>query len=368
MGNNTWVLADLPLGCKPLGCKWIFKRKVKVDGTIENFKARLVIQGFKQKSGIDYFDTYALVARISTIRLLIAMISIHNLIIHQMYMKTAFLNGDLDEEVYMNQPQGFIMPGNKNKVCKLIKSLYGLKQAPKQWHQKFGEVVLSNGYLFNQADKCVYNKFDETGKGVIICLYVDDMLIFGTDEVQVDLTKEFLSSRFSMKDMGEADVILAIRIKYESNGIAISQSHYIEKVLKKFNYFDCTPVSTPMDTSEKLMPNNGQAVSQLEYSWVICCLMYAMTCTRPDIAFAVGKLSRYTSNPGTQHWQAIQQKQTCITGSTMKFEFVALAAAGKEAEWMKNLLLEIPSWVKPMAPISIRCDSAATLAKAYSHV
>ncbi|GJV76653.1 zinc finger, CCHC-type containing protein [Tanacetum coccineum] len=163
------------------------------------------------------------------------------------------------------------MPGNENKVCKLIKSLYELKQAPKQWHQKFDEVVLSNGYLLNQADRCV------------------------------DLTKEFLSSKFSMKDVGEADVILGIRIKHGSNGIAISQSHYIKKVLKKFNYFDCTTVSTFMDTSEKLMPNNGQDVSQLEYSRMIGCLMYAMTCTRPDIAFDVGKLSRYTSNPSTQH-------------------------------------------------------------------
>ncbi|GKB40571.1 zinc finger, CCHC-type containing protein [Tanacetum coccineum] len=245
MGNNTWVLADLPPGCKPLGCKWIFKRKLKVDGTIEKFKARLVIQGFKQKSGIDYFDTYALVARISTIRLLIAMTSIHNLIIHQMDVKTTFLNGDLDEE-----------------------------QAPKQWHQKFDEVVLSNGYLLNQADKCVYSKFDE------LVLY---------------------------EGHGEADVILGIRIKHKSNRIAISQSHYIEKVLKKSNYFDCTLVSTPMDTSEKVMPNNGQAISQLKYSRVIGCLMYAMTCTRPNIAFVVGKLSRYTSNTGTQHWQAIHR-------------------------------------------------------------
>ncbi|GJU41998.1 zinc finger, CCHC-type containing protein [Tanacetum coccineum] len=110
MGNNTWVLADLPPGCKPLGCKWIFKRKLKVDGTVEKFNARLVIQGFKQKSGIDYFDTYALVARISTIRLLIAIALSHSLIIHQMDVKTTFLNGELDEEVYMNQPQGFIMP------------------------------------------------------------------------------------------------------------------------------------------------------------------------------------------------------------------------------------------------------------------
>nr|GEW58626.1 zinc finger, CCHC-type [Tanacetum cinerariifolium] len=188
------------------------------------------------------------------------------------------------QEVYMNQPQGFIMSGNENKVFKLIKSLYRLKQAPKQQHQKFDKVVLSNGYLLNQADKCIYRKFNESSKGVIICLYVDDKLIFDTGQVLVDMTKEFLSSRFSMKDMDEAHVILGIRIKHESNGIAISKSYYIKKVLKKFNYFDCTPVSTPMDISEKLMPNNGQVVSQLKYSRVIGCLMYAMTCTRPNIA------------------------------------------------------------------------------------
>ncbi|GJY24600.1 zinc finger, CCHC-type containing protein [Tanacetum coccineum] len=210
-------------------------------------------------------------------------------------------------------------------------------------------------------------KFNDFGKGVIICLYVDDMLIFGTDQVQVDLTKKFLSSRFSMKDMGEADVILGIRIKLESNRIAISQSYYIEKVLKKFNYFDCTPVSTPMHTSEKRMPNNGQAVSQLEYSRMIGCLMYAMTCTRPDIAFVVGKLSRLTytnypsvlegytdaswisnteDNSSTSGWVFLlcggaiswaSKKLTCITGSKMEYEFMALAATGKEVECATTL-------------------------------
>ncbi|GKA65763.1 zinc finger, CCHC-type containing protein [Tanacetum coccineum] len=334
---------------KTLGCKWIFKRKLKVDGTVEKFKARVVIQGFKQNSEIDYFDTYAPVARISTIRLLIAMASIHSLIIHQMDVKIAFLNGELDEEVYMNQPQGFIMPGNENKVCKLIKSLYGLKQTPKQWHQKFDEVVLSNGYLLNQADKCIYSKFDESGKEVIICLYVDDMLIFGTDQVQVDLTKEFLSSRFSMKDIGEAYVILD---------------------------------STPMDTSEKLMPNNGQAVSQLEYSKYLKKTMdYRLTYTGYPLVLEgytdASWISNTEDNSSTSGWVFLlgggviswaSMKQTCITGSTMESEFVALAAAGKEAEWLRNLILEIPLWSKPIAPISIRCDSAATLAKAYSQM
>ncbi|GKE51760.1 zinc finger, CCHC-type containing protein [Tanacetum coccineum] len=127
MKNDTWVLSDLPLGCKPLGYKWIFKRKMKVDGTIDKFKARLVIQGFRQKEGIDYFDTYTPVARITTIRLLLALAAIHNLVIHQMDVKTAFLNGDLNKEVYMKQPEGFVMLGNEHKACKLVESLYGLK-------------------------------------------------------------------------------------------------------------------------------------------------------------------------------------------------------------------------------------------------
>ncbi|GJX55001.1 zinc finger, CCHC-type containing protein [Tanacetum coccineum] len=243
MGNNTWVLTHLPTGCRPLGCKWIFKRKLKVDGTVEKFKARLVIQGFKQN-----------------------------------FLEWGIGRGGLYE------------PTSRLHLT---------------WQRK-------------QADKCVYSKFDASGKGVIICLYVDDMLIFGTDQVQVDSTKEFLSSRFSF---------------------------FLSTLSEGHGGGRCYP--------------------------------------GPDIAFAVGKLSRYTSNPGTQHWQAIQRvlkylkktmdysvgrKQTCITNSTIEYEFVTLAAAGKEAEWLNNLLLEISMWVKPMAHISIRCDSAATLAKAYSQM
>nr|KAJ0218484.1 hypothetical protein LSAT_V11C300108620 [Lactuca sativa] len=241
MHNNTWVLYDLPPGCKALGCKWIFKRKMKVDGTIDKYKSILVIQGFRQKEGIDFFHTYAPVARISTIRLLLALAAIHNLVIHQMDVKITFLNGDLDEEIYMKQPEGFVMPGNEHKVCKLKKSLYGLKQAPKQWHQKFDDIVLSNGFALNQAYKCVYSKFDTSGKGVMICLYVDDMLIFGTDLQEVDKTKKFLSSSFEMKDLGEAEI------------------------LKKFNFENCSPINTPIDPSLKLLPNKGSPVYNGKY-------------------------------------------------------------------------------------------------------
>ncbi|CAM8940913.1 unnamed protein product [Rhodiola kirilowii] len=212
-----------------------------------------------------------------------------------------------------------------------------------------------------------------------------------------------------MKDMGEAEVILGIRIKRVEGGLALTQSHYIEKVLKKYKYLNCHPVTTPFDSSNHLLPNKGDPVSQLEYSRVIGSLMYAMTSTRPDIAFAVGKLSRYTSNPSVDHWQAVHRvlrylkgtmnlgliysefpsviegfsdaswisneedhsstsgwvfllgggaiswaskKQTCISSSTMKYEFVALVVALKEAEGLKNMIHEIPLWERPISPIS----------------
>ena len=132
ISNNTWKLVDLPPGCKIIGCKWVLRRKLKPDGTIEKFKARLVAKGFKQKEDIDFFDTFSPVTKITSIRLLIAIVAIYNLIIHQMDVKIAFLNGDLEEEIYIDQLEGFVLSGNEHKVCKLLKSLYGLKQAPRQ--------------------------------------------------------------------------------------------------------------------------------------------------------------------------------------------------------------------------------------------
>ncbi|GJS67850.1 zinc finger, CCHC-type containing protein [Tanacetum coccineum] len=236
------------------------------------------------------------------------------------------------------------MHGNENKVCKLIKSLYGLKQAPKQWHLKFDEVVLSSGYLLNQADKCVYIKFDKL----------------------VDLTKEFFSSRFFMMDMGEADVILGIRIKHESNRIAISQSHYIKKVLKKFNYFDCTPVSTPMDTSEKLMSDNGQAISQLEYSRVVGYLMQAIYWILKYLKKTIYYSLIYIGYPSVLEEYTDASWINNTKDNSFTSGWVFLLVAGKEVEWLRNLILEIPLWSKPIASISIHCDSDATLAKAYS--
>jgi len=159
IGNNTWILVGLPPGSTPISCKWIFRRKLKVDETIAKFKARFVAKGFKQKEGLNYFDTYAPVARIATIRMLFALASIYKFDIHQMDVKTTFLNGELEEEIYMHQREGFVLPNQEHKVCKLVKSLNGLKQAPKQWHEKFDQAVIANGFKIHDSDKCVYSNF-----------------------------------------------------------------------------------------------------------------------------------------------------------------------------------------------------------------
>ena len=163
--------------------------------------------------------------------MLIAIAAIHNFEIHQMDAKTAFLNGELDEEIYMEQPKGFNVPGQTKKVCRLVKSLYGLKQAPKQWHEKFDSLMMSNGFKINECDKCVYVKNTNNGC-VIICLYVDDLLIKGSNDDIIQATKRMLNNKFDMKDLGVADVILGIKISKSSDGLILSQSHYIKKILE----------------------------------------------------------------------------------------------------------------------------------------
>nr|AAN64998.1 Putative gag-pol polyprotein [Oryza sativa Japonica Group]ABF95728.1 retrotransposon protein, putative, Ty1-copia subclass [Oryza sativa Japonica Group] len=314
IANGTWEVTERPYGCKPVGCKWVFKKKLRPDGTIEKYKARLVAKGYTQKEGEDFFDTYSPVARLTTIRVLLSLAASHGLLVHQMDVKTAFLNGELDEEIYMDQPDGFVVEGQEGKVCKLLKSLYGLKQAPKQWHEKFDKTLTSAGFAVNEADKCVYYLHGGV-EGVILCLYVDDILIFGTNLEMINEVKSFLYQNFDMKDLGVADVILNIKLIRCENGITLLQSHYVEKILNHFGYIDSKPSPTPYDPSLLLRKNKRIARNQLEYSQIIGSLMYLASATRPDISFAVSKLSRFTSNPGDDHWRALERVMRYLKGT-----------------------------------------------------
>nr|CAD41546.2 OSJNBb0091E11.16 [Oryza sativa Japonica Group] len=250
MSNGTWEVVERPYGCKPVGCKWVFKKKLRPDAS-------------------------------------------HGLLVHQMDVKTAFLNGELEEEIYMDQPDGYVLEGQEGMVCKLLKSLYSLKQAPKQWHEKFDTTLTSAGFVVNEADKCLYYHYGG-GEGVILYLYVDDILIFGTSLNVIEEVKDFLSKSFEMKDLGVADVILNIKLlRGDEGGITLVQSYYVDKVLSRFGYSDCKPAPTPYNSSVLLRKNRRIERDQLRYSQIIGSLMYLASATRPDISFAVSKLSRF---------------------------------------------------------------------------
>jgi hypothetical protein len=238
----------------------------------------------------------------------------YGLIVHQMDVKTAFLNGELEEEIYMDQPNGFVVKGEERMVCKLLKSLYSLKQASKQWHEKFDRTLTSVSFVVNEADKCVYYRHGG-GEGVILCLYVDDILIFGTNMKVIHEVKSFLSKSFDMKALGEADVILNIKLNKNESGITLSQSHYVEKILSRFGFIDSKSSPTPYDPSVILHKNKKVPTKHLKYSQIIGSLMYLASATRPDISFAVSKLSRFMSNPGIDHWHALERVMRYLCGT-----------------------------------------------------
>ena len=254
-----------------------------------------------------------------------------------MDVKTTFLNEDLEDEIYMEQPEGFVVKGQENNVCKLIKSFYGLKQAPKQWHEKFDQIILSFGFQINNHDKCVYSKIIDNDC-VILCFYVDDILIFGTSLEIISSVKSFLSSKFEMKDLGEADVILGMKLIKSHEGIALFLSHSIEKNVKKFSYSNLKSVSTPFDPSFHLKKNLGDPINQLKYSQIIGSLLYVANRIRPDIAYAVGRLSRYNQNPDQSHWVALERVFQYLKGtlnmSLMFTEYPEVVEGYSDANWV----------------------------------
>ena len=187
--NQTWDLVQLPDGKKALPCKWIYRYKLTPHDGQPKYKARLVAKGFKQEQGIDFDEVFLPVVKMTTLRCVLALVAKHDLILHQMDVKTAFLHGDLHEEVYMQQPEGYVEKGKEQMVCQLKKSLYGLKQAPREWYQKFHQFMLSQGYKRSEIDHCLYTKQAKDGSLLILILYVDDMLIAGRHLAEISALK-----------------------------------------------------------------------------------------------------------------------------------------------------------------------------------
>ena len=325
MSNQTWELAELPPGKKALHNKWVYRIKEEHDGN-KRYKARLVVKGFQKKEGVDYNEIFSPFVKLTTIRLVLKIVAAENLHLEQLDVKTAFLHGDLEEELYMRQPEGFIKEDRKNLVCRLKKSLYGLKQAPRQWYKKFDSFMSSHSFTRCQADHCCYFKKIENNF-IILLLYVDDMLVAGSNMQEIVNLKLKLSKQFEMKDLGAAKQILGMRIKRDTNSrtLLLSQDKYINKVLSRFNMQNGKVVSTPLGVhfrlSKEQSPKTEEECAYMEkvpYASAIGSLMYVMVCTRPDIAQVVGAVSRYMNNPGKLHWEAVKWILRYLRGTMSK--------------------------------------------------
>ncbi|GJR87473.1 retrovirus-related pol polyprotein from transposon TNT 1-94 [Tanacetum coccineum] len=343
----------------------------------------------------------------TTIRLVLSIVAAENLHLEQLDVKTAFLHGDLDEDIYMTQPEGFQSAGKEeNLVCKLKKSLYGLKQALKQWYLKFNSFMQRAGYKRCDMDHCCYLK-KVGSSSIILLLYVDHMLVAGSDMAEIKKLKRQLSKEFEMKDLGHAKQILGMSIiRDKTKGtLRLSQEKYIGKVLEKFNIKDaeakCQPLGDHLKLSKKQSPKteaSRRRMAKVPYALAVGSVMYTMVCTRPDIAHAVGVVSRFMSNPGREHWESVKwllrylkgtskttfcfsrkevvlegfsnsdyggcldsgksttgyvfivggtavswmyRIQKCVAMSTTEAEYMLIAEAGKELVWLKNFLEEL---------------------------
>ncbi|GJR21226.1 retrotransposon protein, putative, ty1-copia subclass [Tanacetum coccineum] len=402
---------------------------VYVSKEVHTYKARLVAKGHTQTYGIDYEETFSPVADIRAIRILIAIAAYYDYEIWQMDVKTAFLNGRLDEDIYMEQPEGYVNPKYPNRVCKLQRSIYGLKQASRQWNKRFDEEIKKFGFTQNRDEPCVYRK--ASGSNVVfLILYVDDILIMGNNIPRLKEVKDYLGKCFSMKDLGEAAYILGIKIYRDRSKrlIGLSQSAYIDKILKKFNMHNSKKGYLPMEVKHELSnemcastPEEVAYMKKVPYASAVGSIMYAVRCTRPDVAFAQNLVSRYQQNPGKLHWVAVKhilkylrntrdmflvyggkpdtelnvtgfcdaswqcdkddtksqtgyvfvvnggavdwksKKQTTIAMSATQAEYMAASEAAMEAVWIRKFVGDLGVMPSIKEPINMYCDNSAAI-------
>lgn len=308
--NGTWDLVNKPSDKNIIDNKWVFKIKHKSDGNVERYKARLVARGFSQTKGVDYNEVFSPVAKFPSLRFILSWAAKESFIIRQFDVKTAFLHGDLKEEIYMVQPEGY--DDGTEKVCKLKKSIYGLKQASRCWNEKFVECLRSMSFKQSTADKCIFANEDRT---MMICLYVDDGLVIGKKEDDVQKFLEQLRTIFEIK-FHQADMFLGIEIKQEADGsILLRSSNYIQKILLKFNMLECKVVSTPISNQVDHSSSDSADV-EFPYKEAVGSLLYLSITTRPDISYAVGIVSRYTDKPLKGHVEMVKRIFRYLKGTT----------------------------------------------------
>jgi hypothetical protein len=418
--NKTWMVSELPNGKKTIKTRWVFRIKLNERNEPERFKARLVVKGYNQEYGIDYNETFAPVIKQQALKLFLAIAVNEGLEVHHADISTAFLNGDLEEEVYIDVPEGFDEKLKSNQVLRLLKALYGLKQAPRAWSKKLVTTLKYMGLNQCKADNCIF-----FNKSLVIAVYVDDLLI-ASNIREIELFKKQLSSSFKMRDLGKINYMLGIKFEYAINGtMLLNQKHFINKLIEEFNLQLSKENDIPIQPNHNLtrdLTNEKESLRELvdatKYRQVIGKLLYLMTCTRPDISYAVGLLARFMQEPRELHWRCVKRvlkylnatqdynlvftkcktseinltgftdsdyagciedrkstsgyifkygecvvswksfKQKTVSLSSTESEYIGLVAAAKEALWLKHILIElgrIPN------TIEINCDNQSTI-------
>ncbi|GJV97125.1 putative ribonuclease H-like domain-containing protein [Tanacetum coccineum] len=363
--QQVWILVDLPFGKKAIGTKWVFRNKRDERSIVVKNKARLVAQGHRQEEGIDYDEVFAPVARIEAIRLFLAFASYKGFLVYQMDVKSAFLYGTIEEEVYVHQPPGFVDPAHPNKVYKVVKALYGLHQAPRAWYETLSSFLLENGFRRGTIDKTLFIKKNKSDI-MLVQVYVDDIIFGSTKKSMCTEFKEVMHKRFQMSSMGELTFFLGLQVKQQPDGIFISQDKYVADILKKFDFCSIKTATTPIESNKPLVKDkDGVEVDVHEYRSMISSLMY-LTASRPDIMFdvcayardfpfeleafsdsdyAVASLDRKSTTGGCQFlskrlisWQC--KKQTIVANSTTKAEYIAVAYCCGQVLWIQNQMMD----------------------------
>ncbi|OMP02866.1 Reverse transcriptase, RNA-dependent DNA polymerase [Corchorus capsularis] len=413
--NKTWSIVDLPPHKSPVGCKWVFKVKYKSYGSIERYKARLVAKGYTQQEGIDFHETFAPVAKMTTVRCLLAIASTKNWPLYQLDVQNALLHGDLDEEVYMSLPPGVTSKG-ENSVCKLHKSLYGLRQASLQWFAKFSTALLTYGFVQSRSDYSLFIKSSKTDF-VAILVYVDDIVITGNNSKLIDSVKNALQRQFSIKDLGSLKYFLGLEVARSKQGIYLSQRKYTLELLSETGLAGARPLYVPMEQNTKLSAHEGELLKDPSpYRRLIGKLIY-LTITRPDIMYSVHVLSQFMNQPRHPHFDAAlrlvrylksspgqgillsslsdfklrafsdsdwascpdtrrsltgfcillgsspiswkTKKQQTVSCSSAEAEYRAMAFTCREIVWLQSLLHDFG--ISQCTPASLHCDNKAAL-------
>ena len=324
VANQTYELVDRPCDANVVPCKWVFKTKRDQNGVPVSYRARLVAKGFKQIHGLDYDEVFSPVCRKDTFRILVALSATLGVDLEHLDFKAAFLNGILEEKVYMCQPDNFVKSGEERKVCLLKRSIYGLKQASRVWNLQIHAELCALGFQQSENDSCLYY-IHSAGGLTVLTLYVDDLLLLSTQNSERQRVKDALRSKFQLKDLGVVELFLGVHVSRDERGnLYLDQNHYIRELLEKFGLTEANPCKTPMDINGELIINEKKEANlSVPYQSLVGSLLFIANCTRPDISHAVGVLSQFNSNYTDEHYFKAERVLRYLKGTMhlkLKFE------------------------------------------------